>query len=104
MPKAQTLHRDSFLAVQTVHIASVQWFWTKDKLHDDDYTSRVQAAVDKELSRVVNQYPTVCQDTRFCCQWEGVQLEGSDLSDVTAAATAIAQVLSRFKGVVPLNL
>lgn len=104
MPTPAKLLQDSFLSVETVHLAAVQWWWHKDKLHDSDYAFRVRDAVNAKVEDVVNRYASVRQDIQFCCQWEGVQLEGSDLSEVTAAAQEIVRVLARFKGVVPLNL
>lgn len=63
---------------------------------------RVRQAVDAQVADVVKRYPSVYQDTRFCCQWEGVQLVGVDHAEVTTAAREVAAVLSRFKQVRPL--
>lgn len=102
MPNASAPIREKFLEIETTYQAAIQWWWTEPKLHDNDYGFRVQDAVNDKVAEVVKRYASVRQDTRFCCQWEGVQLEGSNLEEVTAAAREVATVLSRFKYVRPL--
>lgn len=91
-----------FVDVKTLHVASVQWWW--DDAHNTEYNSKVNVAVRAAIKEAVNRHPTVSEDTRFCCQWEGVQLDGPDLAEVTAAANEVARALSRFKGVISVNL
>jgi hypothetical protein len=93
----------SFLTVSTVHHAEVTWWWVDDKVHDSDYTIMVDDSMRKKAKELEDKYD-VTDDTRYCCQWEGIQLLGDDKAKVEAAGRELAQYLARFKGVVPLNI
>lgn len=91
----------NFISMQTTHSAEIVWTWSNEKLHDGTYHSKVHDAVDLKVREVCanNQ---VSNDIRYCCQWEGVQLQGEDRSAVELAAKEVASVLSRFKDVMSL--
>ncbi len=104
MSTTARIPKSSFLSIETVHTATVEWWWSAKALHDDKYTRKVSDAVEKAVEDAIKRHPTVSENTRLCCQWEGVQLEGPSLLEVTAAGQEVALVLSRFKDVVPLDL
>lgn len=91
-----------FISTETIHSAEVAWWWTDDKLHDDDYKIKVNDAVNKKVCEACKKYD-VRNDTRYCCQWEGIRIEGCDMGSVIHAAKEVATVLSRFKDVVSLQ-
>lgn len=93
-----------FVSSRTVHTATLLYCWAQDKTHDTDYHLKVQDSVAAKLKQVLAKYDSVSQDTRFCCQWEGLELYGEDRYQVEAAANELARHLMRFKGVVPLGL
>lgn len=90
-----------FVTSETVHVAQVSYFWTAEKLHDTDYHLGVYDAVRKAVAKAVEKHDVV-QNTSHAGQWEGVELFGSSLAAVNAAANDVARVLGRFKGVRPL--
>ena len=92
----------AFLEVSTVHQADVSWWWADDRLHDASYHITVNDSIDQKVMELRAKYPGVSEDTRYCSQWEGRLLCGTDLAEVTAAGAELAQHLSRFKGVRPL--
>lgn len=91
-----------FITVKTVHIGEVAWYWTDEKLHDTDYHIKVNDAIDKKVAELTKAYD-VQRDTDYRCQWEGVQITGSELWEVEEAARHIARHLAQFKGVRPLG-
>lgn len=84
--------------VRTEHSALIQWWWKDGFVHDSDYHDKVNTAVQRAVDDACEQFD-VTEDTRLCCQWEGVRISGSDLSVVTAAGEKIARALGRFKHV-----
>lgn len=90
-----------FVTVKTIHQGEITWWWTDEKLHDRDYHFKVQDAIDKKIVEVKKRYD-IEQDTRYTCQFEGVQLTGGELCEVEEAARHIGQCLAKFKGVRPL--
>lgn len=93
---------DSFMFVETVHQGSVQFWWADGYLHDTDYNLSVKESMYAKAKALAEQYD-VSIDTRFCCQWEGLQFLGSNLAQVEAATRALACHLGRFKGIIPLQ-
>ena len=87
--------------METTHFGSISWWWTDDKLHDYEYKLRVNDAVNAAVAKAKANYD-VTKNLQLRCQFEGVELMGSDIADVTKAANDVASVLKRFKGVVPL--
>lgn len=92
-----------FVQIETIHRASVEWWWSDRKLHDDEYKRKVQDAVDAAVRKAESQFD-VRNNIGFCCQWEGIELQSFDLGAVTAAAQMVGAVLARFKDVRPLEL
>lgn len=90
-----------FIETGVIYWSQVNWWWVDSVLHDNTYKRRVVAAVIKALRKVLDNH-SVQQDTKYCCQWEGLQFYGRDSGSVHAAAVDITKVLSRFKGVRPL--
>ena len=43
----------------------------------------------------------VMENTTMCCQWEGVEIKGTNLEQVQCAGKHIARTLLRFKYVIP---
>ena len=103
MPK-KPLSSGEFVEVQAVYQADVVWWWAEDKVHDSDYHFSVEAAMAAKLALVLPGYANVSQDTRFCCQGEGLRLCADNRAQVEAAANELARYLMRFKGVIPLGL
>lgn len=95
------MQHSDFYRVSTKHEAELSFWWTDDKLHDDEYRFAVDDALCAKIKELESKY-AVTDDTRYCCQWEGKLLYSESLEDVTAAIKELAQVLARFKGVVPL--
>lgn len=93
----------AFIDIQTVHQANVTWWWTEDKLRDVDHHVKVQDDMYAKVAELEKKHD-ITHDTRFCCQWEGVQVFGDKLSTVKAAVKELAAHLARYEGVVPLNL
>lgn len=91
-----------FLASSTVHQADVTWWWAEDKVHDSDYTIMVNDSMRQKAKELEREFD-VTDDTRYCCQWEGIQLLGEDKAKVDAAGLQLARHLARFKGVIPLD-
>lgn len=90
-----------FVSLVTIHRGDVGWWWTDDKLHDMDYRIRLNDSIDKKVEEVTRKY-RVGRDLKYCCQFEGVCVQGEDKASVEKAATEIATYLARFKGVRPL--
>lgn len=90
-----------FFTVETVHQARVAFWWTQEKLHDNDYHIQVSDAMNAKIRQLEEKYD-VTNDTRHVCQWEGYCFLGDKLASVEAAAKELAQHLIRFGGVVPL--
>lgn len=93
---------DKFICCRTVHSGRVEWWFTSERLHDEDYRIRVLNAVNKALQEAKTKYG-VEQNTQFCCQWEGVEVECATMPPVQAACSHIARTLARFKGVIPIT-
>lgn len=93
---------DDFLTVSTVHEAEISWWWSKDKLHDNNYHIQVLDSVDAKVKELERKYD-VLNDTSYCCQWEGRLLTGENRAQVEAAGNELARHLARFKGLVPLS-
>lgn len=93
----------SFINVRTIHEAEIAWHWTDAKLHDVDYHIKVRDSINDKVKEIEAKFG-VSDDTRYCCQWEGVQIYGSDLKKVEQAAQEVARHLSRFKDAHPLDL
>jgi hypothetical protein len=85
------------VAVRAVYEAEIQWYWADSHVHDQDYHNKVNDAVDAEIKRVCDPSPTLYQDTRYCCQWEGIKLIGESLEQVRQAGEQVAKVLGRYK-------
>lgn len=91
-----------FLQVETVHLAHVSWRYREERRHDHNYHIRVNDAVAAAVKGVEREHD-VRQNISYCCQWEGIQLEGNDVPQVTSAAQEVIKVLARFNGVAPLS-
>jgi hypothetical protein len=92
----------SFLEVRTIHEAEVTWWWKDSVLHDQDYRIKVNDSMNAKVKELEKKYD-VLNDTRYCCQWEGVLLHGPDRDKVMAAGRELAQHLARYKHVFALN-
>lgn len=99
--RGERVESSRFISVETTHFGSISWWWTDDKLHDYEYKLRVNDAVNAAVAKAKANYD-VTKNLQLRCQFEGVELMGSDIADVTKAANDVASVLKRFKGVVPL--
>lgn len=82
--------------VRTEHFALIQWFWKEGYVHDSEYHDKVNAAMQRALDEAREQFD-VREDCQLRCQWEGVQVFGSDLEKVKAAGDKLAKTLGRFK-------
>lgn len=91
----------AFVCVATVHVGDVQWWWAEQFLHDADYHIKVNDSMDKQAAALADKY-NIDINTRFCCQWEGMQFQGDNLENVSTATQELARHLARFKGVRPL--
>lgn len=80
----------------TVHYAFLPWWWNDAFVHDYDYKLKVNLAMEKAVREVCKEFG-VTDDTRLCCQWEGVQVYGDDPAAVKAAGKKLAKTLGRFK-------
>jgi hypothetical protein len=85
------------VAVRTIHEMEIQWTWADSHLHDHDYRTKVNDAVDAEVKRLCAASETLVNDTSYCCQCEGIQLTTPILSEAQEAGVKIARVLARFK-------
>ncbi len=90
-----------FVTVTTVHQGEIAWWWTDEKLHDTEYHFQVHDAIEKKIKALKEIY-SIEKDADYRCQWEGVQIVGSELADVENSALEIARYLAKFKGVRPL--
>ena len=94
---------ESFMTVSTTHEASITWWWVDKRVHDTDYSIMDNDSMRAKAKELERKYD-VTDDTRFCCQWEGISLYGEDKAKVDAAGRELARHLARFKGVIPLNI
>lgn len=92
----------SFVAVRTIHEAEVSWWWHDSVLHDTGYHIKVNDSMAKKMKALETKYD-VTNDTRYCCQFEGMLLNGENRVNVEAAGLELARHLARFKSVFPLN-
>ncbi len=92
---------EAFMYVETVHQGSVQFWWADGYLHDTAYNLAVKDSMYAKAKELAGKYD-VSIDTRFCCQWEGLQFLGEDLQKVKAATRELACHMGRFKGIIPL--
>lgn len=84
------------VSISTRHSAELQWWWKDSHVHNSDYRDKVNDAIASAVTKACLD-PDLCEDTSYCCQWEGVHITGEDLEKVTAAGNALAKVLDRFK-------
>jgi len=91
-----------FVSVTTVHFGTVTWTWADKVRPFDDYIFTVRDSVDKKVKELEKKFD-VTNDTRFCCQCEGIQLFGSERSAVEKATRELSHHLARFKDVVALG-
>ncbi|KWU23447.1 hypothetical protein [Burkholderia cenocepacia] len=91
-----------FLDVRTTYEAEVSWWWKEPVLHDSDYHIRVNDSMEAKMKALEQKYD-VKNDTRYCCQFEGMLLYGADREQVAAAGLELARHLARFKHIFPLN-
>ena len=96
------MKHESFLTVDAIYRAEVAWWWTDEKLHDVDYSHTVYDSLAEKVRELSDKYD-VQEDTRYCCQWEGVQLMGENKSNVELAGRELAKHLARFTGVTSLS-
>jgi len=89
---------DKFCEVSTVHEAVIQFWWAENRLHDLQYRNDVDEKLDNVITEIQKEYD-IYDDTRFCCQWEGFRLYGSNLYQVRAAASWLTEELSKIDGV-----
>lgn len=97
------LRYDSFLSLETIYYAEVAWWWTDEKLHDTQYTHSVYDSLSVKVRELADKYGLE-ENTRYCCQWEGVQIMGANQANVERAGRELAKHLARFTGVVPLSI
>ena len=90
-----------FLELNTIHEAVIQWWWEGNHFLDSEYCLKVNHAMEETVKEVERQYD-VTEDTRFCCQFEGVRITGTDAEQVKAAGLALERRLARFKKVTPV--
>lgn len=89
-----------FASVETIHYGTVEWWWADSVSHDDAYRERVQDAVTKAVDEAEEKFG-VQQETRFCTQFEGVQVFAETMQAAQSAAQHIERALRRFKRVRP---
>jgi hypothetical protein len=94
---------ESFMTARTVYEAEITWWWVDSKVHDQDYKIMVNESMRKKAKELESKYD-VTDDTRYCCQWEGVLLFGDNKAKVDAAGLELARHLARFKGIISLNI
>lgn len=82
--------------IRTVHYAMIQWWWKDSHVHDYEYKVKVNDAMDMTIA-FLEEMLDVTNDTRFCCQWEGLQLYSESMEDIQKAAKKLSEKLSQFK-------
>ena len=92
MPKQ---YRD-FLETETLHYATISWWWTDKSLHDIDYHIKVSDSMNAKAQELCLAYD-IDTNTGFCCQFEGVQLVGLSQEAVQAAGAELAKHLMRWR-------
>lgn len=92
-----------YINTETIHRASVLWWWTDERLHDDTYRFRVLDSVNAAV-RAAESRHQVSNNTTLRCQWEAIEFEGESPESVAAAAADVASALVRFKGIIPLGI
>jgi len=90
------------VAVRTVYEGELTWWWRDKVLHDQDYHIKVNDSMAAKVYKLERKYG-VTNDTRYCCQWEGVLLTGDNRENIEAAAKELARHLARFKGIISLR-
>lgn len=90
------------VSVRTVYEAELTWWWRENVLHDTEYHIKVNDSMAAKVDKLERKY-NVTNDTRYCCQWEGVLLTGGDRKNVKDAAAELARHLARFKSIVSLR-
>lgn len=101
MNREDYMREGAFVTITTIYQAEVSWWWIDEKLHDVDYTIKVNDSMNAKVNEIIDKYD-VYEDASYCCQWEGKMLVGDNLSNVEAAGNELAAHLKRFKGVIPL--
>ena len=97
MPKST----QDFLCIETIHYATISWWWTDKSLHDTDYHIKVCDSMHHKAKGLEQEYD-VQVDTRFCTQFEGIQLMGTSLEDVQEAGKKLALHLLRWRDIVAI--
>lgn len=82
--------------LRTIHEAEIQWWWKDSHVHNTGYHISVNDGSRAELARLCKIFDVV-DDTSYCCQWEGLQIVGSNLEQVTKAAKQLASYMLQFK-------
>ncbi len=90
-----------FLDIETIHYATLSWFWTGKSLYDFDYHIKVNDGVQKK-AKVIEQKYDVMINTSFRSQSEGIQFSGTSLEDVRFAGIELAEYLATFSEIVPV--
>ena len=90
-----------FLCIETIHYATISWWWTDKSLHDTDYHIKVCDSMHHKAKGLEQEYD-VQVDTRFCTQFEGIQLMGTSLEDVQEAGKKLALHLLRWRDIVAI--
>lgn len=96
LPAAVDAPNKPNIDLRTIHEAQIQWWWKDSHLHNVDYHISVNDGSRAELARLCKIYD-VGDDTSYCCQWEGLQIVGTNLEQVTKASKKLASYMRQFK-------
>lgn len=81
--------------VSTVHYGTIQFVYSASVIHSPkrwEFEEKFRA----KLNELVAQHD-VTEDSSFCCQGEGYQIQGGNKEQVEEAIRALAIYLARFK-------
>ncbi|QYW06532.1 hypothetical protein uav_001 [Pseudomonas phage UAVern] len=83
-------------SITTVHYATWQYVFDESVLHKD-YAHDVRDKLAERVKFVVSQYDDVYENTSFCSQAEGFEIQSENLDNLKEAAREISRYIQRFR-------
>lgn len=85
----------------TIHKATFQYWWIDEAIHTSAVYD-VRDEIESYLSSVLKQYNDVWENTQFCCQFEGFEIESDNIEHLKSVALDLEVFIRRFNIIKPL--